>query len=135
MSASAYHLPVIDDAEAPVRPRTRGECVDGPRPCPFASCEHHAIHGMMFGQQALALDDDAVLAALEALPASCTLDVADREGATLEEVGLIFGVTRERIRRIESGAIKRSLSKVKHLADVIVEEPEPELRPDRKSVV
>src|SRR5690606_3867534 len=23
------------------KPRTRAECVDGPRPCPFVSCRHH----------------------------------------------------------------------------------------------
>ncbi len=33
--------------------------------------------------------------------ASCVLDVADRGGATLEEVADIIGVSRERIRQIE----------------------------------
>ncbi|NUQ78861.1 MAG: hypothetical protein HUU21_35500, partial [Polyangiaceae bacterium] len=23
------------------KPRARGECVDGPRPCPYVSCQHH----------------------------------------------------------------------------------------------
>jgi len=23
------------------KPRTRAECVDGPRPCPYVSCQHH----------------------------------------------------------------------------------------------
>lgn len=25
------------------RPRTRGECKDGPRPCPWVSCRHHLL--------------------------------------------------------------------------------------------
>lgn len=25
------------------RPRTRAECIDGPRPCPWASCRHHLL--------------------------------------------------------------------------------------------
>lgn len=53
MSAHVRHrLPVVDGAaELPQRPRTRGECVGGERPCPWASCEHHAIHGVMLGAE------------------------------------------------------------------------------------
>jgi hypothetical protein len=35
---------------------------------------------------------------------SCTLDIAERGGLTLEEVGDIMGLTRERIRQIEQRA-------------------------------
>jgi len=37
--------------------------------------------------------------------ASCALDVADRGGATLEEVGALINVTRERVRQIEVMAL------------------------------
>ncbi len=36
---------------------------------------------------------------------SCVLDVADAGGHTLEEVADLFGVSRERIRQIEEGAL------------------------------
>jgi DNA-directed RNA polymerase sigma subunit (sigma70/sigma32) len=39
--------------------------------------------------------------------ASCVLDVADNGGITLEEVGELLGVTRERIRQIEAVAIRK----------------------------
>jgi len=39
--------------------------------------------------------------------ASCVLDVADRHGATLEEVGEIMDLTRERIRQIEHNAMRK----------------------------
>jgi hypothetical protein len=35
------------------------------------------------------------------LPETCSLDVADRGGMTLEEVGEIMNLTRERIRQVE----------------------------------
>ena len=40
---------------------------------------------------------------------TCSLDVADRGGITLEEVGEILNLTRERIRQVEV----RGLSKLK----------------------
>ena len=40
---------------------------------------------------------------------TCSLDVADRGGITLEEVGAILNLTRERIRQVEV----RGLSKIK----------------------
>lgn len=39
------------------------------------------------------------------MPETCALDVADRGGVTLEDVGRILGLTRERIRQIEVGAL------------------------------
>jgi len=39
------------------------------------------------------------------MPATCALDVADRGGITLEEVGEILNLTRERIRQVEVGGL------------------------------
>ena len=64
-------------------PLTRADCVDGPRPCPWARCRH-------------------------ALPAGvCSLDLAEAESApTLAEVGVLLGVSREQVRLDELRALR-----------------------------
>lgn len=84
------HLEVVQ----PGRPVTRGDCVDGPRPCPWQSCRHH----------------------LEAAEHSCSLDLADRGALTLDLVGEVFGLTRERTRQIEAIAIAKLKRRLKDLA-------------------
>jgi len=48
---------------------------------------------------------------------TCILDVADREGATLQEVADILGISRERIRQVEGNSdkdyIKTGISKIR----------------------
>lgn len=128
--SAALRLPVIVDDGAAVRPRTRGECQDGERPCPWVSCAHHLLPGLLEeGSGRVPRSDDAVLAALETMPHTCALDVADEGGAVLESVGEAFGVTRERARQIEAKALKRVLRRVGHLHDEITEEHDRELRP------
>jgi hypothetical protein len=38
---------------------------------------------------------------------TCSLDIAERGGITLEEIGLIVGLTRERVRQIEMVAMRK----------------------------
>ena len=38
---------------------------------------------------------------------ACALDVADRDGATLEEIGQILHLTRERAGQIEAKALRK----------------------------
>lgn len=86
-----------------LRPATRAECVDGSRPCPFVSCKHHLYLDVTPKTGAIKLNFPDL--EVEQLTESCTLDVADRGGATLEEVGAIANITRERIRQIEVKAL------------------------------
>lgn len=82
------------------RPRTRAECAEGPRPCLFISCKHHLFLDVNpeTGSVKLNFPDKEPWE----LEESCALDVADRGGTTLEEVGVIMNLTRERIRQVES---------------------------------
>ena len=92
----AQLLPVIED---PFRPETREECKAGERPCPYVSCKHHLYLDVNpeTGSIKLNFPDLEVWEMAE----TCSLDVADRGGITLEEVGEILNLTRERIRQVE----------------------------------
>jgi hypothetical protein len=81
------------------RPSTRMECLSEQRPCPWVACKHH-----------LYLDVNPETGSIKInfpdlepweLSDTCALDVADRGGITLEEVGEIMNLTRERIRQVE----------------------------------
>lgn len=91
-------LPVVDE-----RPRTRGDCEDSARPCPWISCRYHLailrITPSGFVRLVRRWDDGR---------ATCALDVAEDGTHTLEEIGSYMGMTRERVRQLEERAIERA---------------------------
>ena len=92
------------------RPRTRGDCEDAPRPCPWVGCRHHlAIDvrdnytGKIHGHFAGVLEGD-----LSGMTQTCSLDVSDQGEHTLEQVAKYSGVTRQRVEAIEHVAQARA---------------------------
>jgi hypothetical protein len=81
------------------RPTSRAECRQEMRPCPWVACKHHLYLDINpeTGSIKLNFPDLEVWEMKE----TCSLDVADRGGITLEEVGEILNLTRERIRQVE----------------------------------
>ena len=85
------------------RPKTRGDCLDGYRPCPWAGCRYNlALNVSHVGTIKMAPEGDM----------SCALDAADEGGLTLAEVGRVMGLTRERVRQIEVAALAKLMRKV-----------------------
>lgn len=85
------------------KPRTRGDCVDMERPCPYVSCRYHLyldVNGDN-GTVKLNFPDRDV----HELAESCALDVAER-GASHERVGELLNLTKSRIQQIEAAAIE-----------------------------
>jgi hypothetical protein len=87
------------------KPRTRADCVDMERPCPYVSCKYHLyidVHPVR-GSIKVNFPDVDVWEMTE----TCALDVADRGGITLEEVGEIMNLTRERVRQVETAGLAK----------------------------
>jgi len=93
MGALLY--PIMDHE----RPLTRADCKDGPRPCPFVSCKYHLYLDVNPATGSIKLNFPHL--EVWEMNETCALDVADRGGVTLEEVGEILNLTRERIRQVE----------------------------------
>jgi len=93
------------------RPRSRADCAQAARPCMFVSCKHHLYLDVNPATGSIKLNfPDKEIWELEE---TCALDVADRGGITLEEVGGIMNLTRERIRQVET----RGLQKLRAIAE------------------
>ncbi len=101
--------PETDDDEAG---HARASASDGPRPCPFVSCKHHLFLDVSARTGAIKLNFPDL--EVWEMNETCALDVADRGGTTLEEVGAIMNLTRERIRQVEV----KGLAKLEALRDM-----------------
>lgn len=100
------------DVEDVARPTTRADCQGGERPCPFVSCQHHLYLDVSARTGAIKLNFPDL--EVWEMNETCALDVADRGGTTLEEVGAIMNLTRERIRQVEV----KGLAKLEALKDM-----------------
>jgi hypothetical protein len=108
------------------RPRTRADCINAVRPCPWVGCRHHLYLDVHAKTGAITLnfpakepedggasarpsdrrgpEDSAV--PVWRLKHSCSLDVADLGGLNGPEMGDLLELTKERIRQIEVSALE-----------------------------
>jgi hypothetical protein len=105
------------------KPKMRSECVEGIRPCPFVSCKHHLYLDVSSRTGAIKLNFPDL--EVWEMNETCALDIADRGGTTLEEVGAIMNLTRERIRQVEVKALAKldALQDMMALRDYVDEGP------------
>ena len=98
-AAYAELYPIEDVASVP-RPTTREDCRQHTGPCPWVACKHH-----------LYLDINPLTGSIKInfpelepweLQHTCALDVAEQGALTLEQVGEITNLTRERVRQVEA---------------------------------
>jgi predicted nucleic acid-binding Zn ribbon protein len=94
-----------DEDDLPHRPATRAECKGHEGPCPFVSCRHHLYLDVSPRTGAIKLNFPDIEP--HEMTHSCSLDIADDDGATLEHVGEVMNFTRERTRQIEVRALAK----------------------------
>lgn len=110
--------PELEELDA-IRPRVRADCEDGERPCPFVGCKHHLYLDVNVDSGSITFnypsrDPDEI-------PETCSLDVADRGGVTLADVGETMQLSRERIRQLEEKMFSKLKRKHPELAEIIAQ--------------
>ncbi|HUQ05027.1 MAG TPA: sigma factor-like helix-turn-helix DNA-binding protein [Kofleriaceae bacterium] len=95
LRVGALMFPPVDEP----RPKTRAECREEARPCPWVACKFHLYLDVNPETGSIKINFPDLEP--EDMKDTCSLDVAERGGITLEEVGEIMNLTRERIRQVE----------------------------------
>jgi hypothetical protein len=91
-------------AEVAQRPIRRADCVHGERPCPWIGCRMHLWGEVSEGGSLRAYRDVDPMDLRE----SCLLDVVAARGPlTLDEVGDLLNLKRERVRQNEEAALAK----------------------------
>jgi len=106
--------PITAEIAQALRPRTWGECENGPRPCPWVGCRYHLVWEAIRRAMKVPprkfpkLEDRDVIRHLSKMGDTCALDLVMKRGPyTLHQIGVMWGITRERVRQVEAMA-KRS---------------------------
>lgn len=103
--------PPLLPEERLLRPKTRGDCKDGPRPCPWVGCRYHMY---------LEVTEDGGLRFStwlqpEEMTESCVLDIADRGELEAVSVARVLGSCRQRIEQIEKKAVEHFQRSVRRM--------------------
>lgn len=96
-----------DPVDLATRPSTLGDCHAqnlGSRehPCPWVSCPYHLY--LEINEQNGSIKFNFPDKEVDELEETCSLRVAEYDGQTLEQVGDLINITRERVRQIEGAA-------------------------------
>lgn len=100
----------------PEKPKTLGECHSRglgtlENPCAYLSCKWNLALDVDLRTGSIKMNfpeaEDGSAVDVREIGETCSLRVADRDGLTLEEVGAIMNLTRERVRQIETKGLER----------------------------
>jgi len=103
-------LDILDAVERPVH---RSDCEDGPRPCPWVACKHHLYLEVNGDNGSIKLNWPG--RELDDMAETCALDVAERDGVVLDDVGALLNISRERARQLEHSALRAVRQKIEQV--------------------
>lgn len=87
------------------RPKTRGDCVSGPRPCPWVACKYHLLLNIGKAGHFLHTGHGKEVDRLDEMRETCALDIADQGGVSSPEVAELLGLTSKGVYFIEERAL------------------------------
>jgi hypothetical protein len=99
------------------RPRTRADCANVGRPCPYVACRHHLYLDANERTGSVKTNHEGEVWEMRE---TCSLDVADQGPHELSEIGGILGVTHQRITQIVQSALEK-LKKANALTPIVWE--------------
>ena len=106
-------IPPVDAATLVDRPGTRGVCRGGTRPCPFIGCRHHLyLNPERWHNKQTMLCNFPDWEPWD-LPETCALDVAERGGIDIVEIGILMNLSKSGVEKI----LHRALARVKQEVD------------------
>jgi hypothetical protein len=100
-AAAIKRYPRLKRVPYPKRPRTRQDCFNYSRPCPWVGCKYHLFLDIN-GEKIKSYGEDPL-----EMEFCCALDIADKGGWCLEDIRKIYGLSRERIRQIVEHALRK----------------------------
>ena len=90
---------IVEFVEPRRLPARRSECREGERPCPYVSCRFHLFLDVNEHTGRITFNFPVGVEVWD-LPETCALDVAEGGLRTLEEIGILMHITRERVRQL-----------------------------------
>jgi hypothetical protein len=106
LAAGRAELKALGADEPYDRPKTRGDCANVPRPCPYVACKF-SLYLDVSETGSIILNFPHLEPGEMHPDQSCALDLADRGAMTLEDIAVVTNLTRERIRQVELKALIR----------------------------
>jgi hypothetical protein len=106
LAAGRAELQAIGADEPYWRPKTRGDCAQVPRPCPYVACSKN-LYLDVSETGSIILNFPHLEPGQMPAERSCALDLAERGAMTLEDIAVVTNLTRERIRQVELKALLR----------------------------
>lgn len=100
------------------RPRARGDCEGGPRPCPWVSCRYHLALDVNELSGGLKLNHPGV--EVWDMPETCALDLADRyhgKGVPLPVLHKLMGLSYDRTFQIVDEAKQHAKQIARQMRD------------------